>query len=65
MFQRTLKSSAPAQMVRVGLARNSSVFTEISGNKHRFSVRFLETVDNGKPKQTKEDIAFQLTACIF
>jgi cell division protein ZapD len=65
MFQRTLKSSAPAQMIRVGLPRNARVFTEISGNKHRFSIRFLETLDEGKPKQSKEDIDFQLTACIF
>jgi cell division protein ZapD len=65
MYQHTLDSSAPAQMIRVGLPRNTNVFTEISGNKHRFSIRFLEATDESKPKQTKEDIDFQLTACIF
>lgn len=64
-FQRTLESQAPAQMIRVGLPRSASVFTEISGNKHRFNIRFLESVDNGKPLQTSRDVDFLLTACIF
>jgi cell division protein ZapD len=64
-FQKSLESSSPAQMVRVGLPRQTNVFTEISGNKHRFNIRFLETVDTGKPSQSKQDIPFQLTTCIF
>jgi cell division protein ZapD len=64
-FQRTLESQTPAQMLRVGLPRTSTVFTEISGNKNRFSIRFLEAVDNGKPLQTGRDVDFLLTACIF
>lgn len=51
--------------IRVGLPRNTATFTEISGNKHRFSIRFLEVLDTGKPVQTTSDIDFQLTACIF
>ncbi len=64
-FQRTLESSAPAQMIRVSLPRTSTVFTEISGNKHRFSIRFLESSDAGKPLQTNSDVEFLLTSCIF
>ncbi|MCW4262095.1 MAG: cell division protein ZapD [Candidatus Thiodiazotropha endolucinida] len=64
-FQKTLDSSSPAQLIRVGLPRNSAIFTEISGNKHRFSIRFLEVLGTGKPVQTTSDIDFQLTACIF
>ncbi len=64
-FQRVLDSSAPAQMIRVGLPRNSTVFTEISGNKNRFSIRFLEAVDTGKPSQTSRDVEFLLTTCVF
>lgn len=64
-FQRTLESAAPAQMIRVSLPRSATVFTEISGNKHRFSIRFLEAVDAGKPVQTSQDVDFLLTACIF
>ena len=65
LYHRTLDSSAPAQMIRVGLPRNSTVFTEISGNKNRFSIRFLEAMDAGKPSQTNRDVEFLLTACVF
>jgi cell division protein ZapD len=64
-FQRTLDRSAPAQMIRVSLPHNSTVFTETSGTKHRFNIRFLEVVDSGKPSQTKRDIEFLLTTCVF
>ncbi|MCG7873350.1 MAG: cell division protein ZapD [Candidatus Thiodiazotropha lotti] len=64
-FQKSLEPSSPAQLVRVSLPRNTNVFTEISGNKHRFSIRFLESIDTGKPTQSKQDIPFQLTTCIF
>ncbi|MBV2092864.1 MAG: cell division protein ZapD [Candidatus Thiodiazotropha sp. (ex Ctena orbiculata)] len=64
-FQKSLEPSSPAQLVRVGLPRQTNVFTEISGNKHRFSIRFLESIDTGKPTQSKQDIPFQLTTCIF
>ncbi|MEJ2453538.1 MAG: cell division protein ZapD [Candidatus Thiodiazotropha sp.] len=64
-FQRVLDSSAPTQMIRVSLPRSSTVFTEISGNKNRFSIRFLEAVDTGKPSQTNRNVEFLLTACIF
>ncbi|MCG8099150.1 MAG: cell division protein ZapD [Candidatus Thiodiazotropha taylori] len=64
-FQKSLEPSSPAQLVRVGLPRHTNVFTEISSNKHRFSIRFLESIDTGKPTQSKQDIPFQLTTCIF
>ncbi len=64
-FQKSFESSTPAQMLRVGLPKEARLFVEISGNKHRFSIRFLETVDTGKPLQTTHDVDFQLTSCIF
>jgi cell division protein ZapD len=64
-FQRTLDSSAQAQMIRVSLPRSATVFTEISGTKHRFNIRFLEVVESGKPTQTKRDVEFLLTTCVF
>jgi cell division protein ZapD len=64
-FQKSLESSAPAQMVRVGLPSGIPLFAEISGNKHRFSIRFLEAVDTGRPAQTTQDVEFQLTNCVF
>jgi cell division protein ZapD len=64
-FQKTLDSSAPAQMIRVGLPSSSSFFVEVSGNKNRFSIRFLENAEAGRPTQIKEDVRFQLTNCVF
>ena len=64
-FQKSLESTAPAQLVRVGLPSGTPMFVEISGNKHRFSIRFLEAVDAGRPAQTNQDVEFQLTNCVF
>ena len=64
-FQKSLESSAPAQLVRVGLPRGSPLFVEISGNKHRFSIRFLEAAFTGRPLQTTQDVEFEITYCVF
>ncbi|HEC17680.1 MAG TPA: cell division protein ZapD [Sedimenticola sp.] len=65
MFQHTLESQAPAQLIRVGLPRESGLFPEISGGKHRFTIRFLEPEEIGRPAQTQQDVEFSLTCCIF
>ncbi len=64
-FQKSFESSAPAQLIRVGIPKEAPLFVEISGNKHRFSIRFLEAVDTGRPLQTSHDVQFQLTSCVF
>lgn len=66
MFQRTLDTSAPCHLVRVTLADDARCYPEISGSKHRFTVRFLELPDlDARPVQTKDDIAFRLVCCVF
>jgi cell division protein ZapD len=62
-YQRTLSGSAYAQMVRVTLPAATPLFAEISGSKHRFSIRFMESSDVEHPMQTPEDVAFLLTTC--
>jgi cell division protein ZapD len=64
-FQTTLERSASAQLVRVGLPRGASLFVEVSGNKNRYSIRFLEAVDATRPNQTEKNVSFELTNCIF
>ncbi len=64
-FQRNLDSQSPAQLIRVGLQRELGLFAEISGGKHRFSVRFMEVSERERPSQTKEDISFFLNCCIL
>jgi cell division protein ZapD len=64
-FQDSLASQAPVQMVRVELDPALGLFPEISGHKHRFSIRFMESVDTERPAQTERDVDFRLTCCVF
>lgn len=65
LFQRNLESQAPAQLIRAGLPMEANLFPEISGGKHRFTIRFLESAETGRPTQTQHDIEFSLTCCTF
>lgn len=64
-FQRALEPQTPVQLIRVGLPSNSTVFPEVSGSKHRFSIRFLEPNEQDRPTQTQDDLEFQLTCCLL
>lgn len=64
-FQRTLDAQSPAQLIRVGLPADSPYLAEISGGKHRFSVRFLKPSLTERPAQTREDVSFLLNCCIL
>lgn len=62
-FQRSLDMHAPYQLIRVSLPTDSPYFAEISGGKHRFTIRFLEMTQDERPIQTSEDVNFILTCC--
>lgn len=64
-FQKAMDPSSTCQLVRVRLPGNSPYFAEISGGKHRISIRFLEPNINERPVQAKSDIAFELTCCML
>ena len=65
-FQQTLDAQMPVQLIRVTIPRETGLFAEVSGGKHRFSVRFLQfTSDSQRPAQTHEDTPFLLTTCVF
>lgn len=64
-FQRSLDPQTPAHMVRVGLPRETWLFAEISGGKHRFNIRFMDPADMERPVQTPQDIQFVLNTCIL
>lgn len=63
-FQKTLEVQSPCQLIRVEL-HDQLAFPEISGSKHRISIRFLAPDDNNKAIQTQEDIPFALGCCIL
>lgn len=65
-FQLALDKSHPVQLLRVGIASSLPCFAEISGGKHRFSIRFMKpSSDENRPCQITEDIPFSLTRCMF
>jgi len=64
-FQEALNVQAPAQMLRVTLNGGQAVFPEISGHKSRFSIRFMTSEANGRPAQSRDDVDFTLTCCVF
>lgn len=64
-FQENLDTNSPSQMLRVGLPDDSLFLPEISAGKHRFTIRFMKYAGLGRPLQTDQDIAFELTRCIL
>ncbi len=64
LFQYALEKTETCQLLRVALAADSSVYPEISGGKHRFTVRFLSWSDmESRPAHTEHDVPFLLTLC--
>ena len=65
-FQISLDRSQPFQLIKVSLDKSLPCFAEISGGKHRCTIRFMEpAVDNKRPTQSYDDIPFTLTCCLF
>jgi cell division protein ZapD len=64
MYQHNMQKDSNCRLLRVSLAGNSSLFPEISGSQHRFTIRFLEwsTIDS-RAVQTGHDVPFQLSIC--
>ena len=64
-FQEALNPRAPAQLVRVTLNGDRSLFPAISGHKNRYSIRFMRPGEVRRPVQCGEDVPFALTCCVF
>jgi cell division protein ZapD len=64
-FQKTLDHTLPYQLLRVSIQREKPYFAEISGGKHRFTVRFMVPDAVQRPVQSTEDVRFQLTCCVL
>ncbi len=65
-FQESLDSSMSFQLLRISVERSIPYYAEISGGKHRFSVRFMiPSAKDSRAKQCSDDIPFQLTCCLF
>ena len=64
-YQQNLDTNSPVQLIRVALSQESPYFAEISGGKHRFSVRFMRSQENERPVQSQDDIQFKLGCCVI
>jgi cell division protein ZapD len=65
-FQFLLDTSQPHQLLRVSLDKSIHSFAEISGGKHRCTIRFMvPSSDNKRPTQSQDDIPFALSCCLF
>lgn len=64
-FQKALDFSLPYQLVRVTIPESVPYYAEISGGKHRFTIRFMQRESMERSTQSMENIQFQLTCCLF
>lgn len=65
-FQISLDKNLPYQLIRVDLDKSLNCFAEISGGKHRCTIRFMApSADELRPTQSTDDIPFYLTRCLF
>lgn len=64
-YQQNLPSGAAVHMIQVRLPRESRLYAEISGGKHRFSIRFMENTELEHPVQTESNLTFDLNVSII
>jgi cell division protein ZapD len=63
VYQQTLDPQLPFQMIRILMPHDAECYPEVSGNKHRFSIRFLELENNRSRSITRGNIHFHLACC--
>ena len=63
-YQQQLDTSLPCHLIRVIVSTRAEVFPEISGGKHRVTIRFFRQPDtSSRPDQVDEPIDFELQCC--
>ncbi|SJM94085.1 cell division protein ZapD [Crenothrix polyspora] len=65
-FQIVLDANQPMQLIKVALSKSVPCFVEISGGKHRCTIRFMvPSPDEKRPVQSAEAIPFVLSCCML
>ena len=62
-YQQSLNTGSETKLIQVSINSQLPYFAELSGGKHRFTVRFMEPRESARPMQTNDDINFQLSCC--
>ncbi|MGB5211300.1 MAG: cell division protein ZapD [Gammaproteobacteria bacterium] len=64
LFQHSIERGTPSQLLRVSLPTPASVYPEISGSQHRFTIRFYSWSGiEQRPVQCMDDVEFLLACC--
>tara|TARA_B100001250_G_scaffold408544_1_gene431142 strand:+ start:2962 stop:3744 length:783 start_codon:yes stop_codon:yes gene_type:complete len=65
-YHKQVGANIQCQLIRVIMSSMSPYYPDISGVKHRFSIRFMEEIDsNMKSMQTNNNVYFELHCCIL
>lgn len=65
-FQRSIDPAVTCQMIRIFVPADSPWYPEVSGGRHRFTVRFMrQPATEARPEQAMEDVDFQLQCCVI
>ena len=62
-YQQALPQGQAFQLIRVFVDSDNACFAEISGGRHRFSIRFMAPQQTERPVQTDKNISFRLALC--
>ena len=62
-FHHALPQGRPVQLMRLQLPGKNAIFPEISGNRLRVSVRFMQMLEENKTAPVTEDVTFELAFC--
>ncbi len=63
-YQQQLDAGASCQLIRVTMSEEDELYPEISGGKHRFSIRFFRHRDpNARPQIAQDTVWFELNCC--
>lgn len=65
-YQQSVDSNVPSQLIRIVIPADATHYPEISGGKHRFTVRFLEQPStSSRPTQVDRSVEFDLQCCVL
>ncbi len=64
-YQKSLDHTLPYQLLRVFVPKDAPYYAEISGGKHRFTIRFMVRDMRQRPFQVADDVEFRLSCCLF
>jgi len=64
VYQQSLDPNLPFQLIRVALPATAPYYAELSGGRHRFTVRFLNfSTAEDRTRHAGQDVEFELACC--